>query len=187
MTTKPANHYIDNEKFYNAIVERQALIAKALEDGTDPPRISDYLGKTIYDLCTNLSYWYKFINYSYRQDMVSDAIQNCIEAIDKFDTTKFTNTFGYYNRIAFWAFLRRIEREKDEQYIKYKLLEEIPFDEMVEIQNHETGETHYQSAVDYARENCFFNTKDYEDKKVAKKERRKTKPTIDVSVGEVIL
>jgi hypothetical protein len=162
-------HYVDNEKFYAALVERKSEVDLALAAGKEPPQITDYLGKCIFDICTHLAYMPSFINYSFRNEMIGDAIENCIEAIDKFDSVEYKKPFAYFTQISYWAFLRRIEKEKRQQYIKFKLLEEIPIDEMVEIQNHDTGDVHYRSVVDMVRENSYFNTKEYEDKLAAKR------------------
>ena len=162
-------HYVDNAKFYEALVERKALITEALANDKESPLISDYLGKCIFDICTHIAYMPNFINYSYRSEMISDAIENCIEAIDKFKPDEYDKPFAYFTQISYWAFLRRIEKEKKQQYIKFKMLEEIPIDEMIEIQNHDTGDTIYRPAIDFVRDNSYFSTKDYEDKKMSKK------------------
>lgn len=167
---KPKQHYVDNKEFYAALVERHALVQDCIAREAEPPLITDYLGKCIYDICTHLSYKPNFINYSFRQEMISDALENCIAVIDKFNTEEYKNPFSYFTQIAFFAFLRRIDMEKKQQYFKFKLLEEVDMDEMVEVHDHDSGESHYRSAVDFARENSYFNTLEYEQKRDAKKQ-----------------
>lgn len=170
------NNYVDNKKFYEAFVARKIKVDAALLAGEDVPRIDDYIGKCIYDICTHLSYKPNFINYSYRSEMISDALENCVVAVDKFDSEKYDNPFAYFTQIAFWAFLRRIEAEQKQQYLKFKLLEELPVDEMIETVDANTGDSHYKPAIDFMRDHSYFNTKDYEDKRNAKK---KTKTPIE--------
>ena len=163
------NNYVDNKQFLAAMIERRALVAKAEAEGKEKPQISNYLGKTINDICTHFSYQYKFINYSFRDEMIGDAVENCLRVIDNFDPAKSDNPFAYFTQISFFAFLRRIELEKKQQYIKFKLLEELPADELIEMVDSESGDSHFKPAVDFMRENSYFNTKEYEDKLAAKK------------------
>jgi len=163
------NNYVDNKQFYAALVERKLLVDTAIAAGEEPPNITNYLGKTILDICTHFSYRPNFINYSFRDEMIGDALENCLNVIDNFDTVKYSNPFAYFTQITFFAFLRRIETEKKQQYIKFKLLEELPLDEMIEMVSADTGEAHFKPAVEFMREHSYFNTKEYEDKRDAKK------------------
>jgi HD superfamily phosphohydrolase len=103
--------------------------------------------------------------------MVGDAIENCIKAFDNFNPELYNNPFAYFTQIASFAFLRRIEMEKKQQYVKFKMLEELPVDEMIEFQD-ESGESQYRSVVDYMREHSYFDTKSFEDKKAANKKKK---------------
>ena len=163
------NNYVDNKQFYAALVERKALQKAAEEAGVEGPEITNYLGKTLLDICTHFSYRPNFINYSFREEMIGDALENCLSVIDNFDTVKYNNPFSYFTQIAFFAFLRRIEMEKKQQYIKFKLLEELPMDELIEMVDADTGDAHFKPAVEFMREHSYFKTKEYEDKRDAKK------------------
>jgi hypothetical protein len=163
-------HYVDNTKFFESMVERIKLVKECRDNETEPPIISNYIGSCIYEICNRLSYRPNFIGYSFRQEMVSDALENCIRVVDNFDPTKSVNPFAYFTQIAFYAFLRRIETEKKQSYIKHKLLEEIPDDELYE--DDETGETY--NFVEHVRSNIYFDTADYERKIEVKKQKRKT-------------
>lgn len=163
------NNYVDNVKFQAALVERKAAVDTALAKGEEKPRITEYLGKTISDICTHFSYKPNYINYSFREEMISDAIENCLRVIDNFDTEKYSNPFAYFTQVTFYAFLRRIEEEKEQQYFKFKLLEELPVDEMIETTDSDSGDSRFTPAVDFMRDNIYFDTHEYEQKRKAKK------------------
>ena len=163
------NNYVDNKKFYESLIERKALYDACILNNEEPPPISNYLGKTLLDICTHFSYRPNFINYSFRDEMIGDALENCLRVIDNFDTVKYNNPFSYFTQIAFFAFLRRIATEQKQQYIKFKLLEELPIDEMIESVDADSGESQFKPAIEFMRDHSFFNTKEYEDKRDAKK------------------
>ena len=114
--------------------------------------------------------------------MIGDAIENCLAVIDNFDPAKSSNPFAYFTQITFFAFLRRIQIEKKQQYIKFKLLEELPLDELIEMTDSETGTTSFKPAVEFMREHSYFNTKEFEDKIEAKK---KPKTTLEIILEDV--
>lgn len=121
-------HYVDNKQFLAAMVERRSLIAKAEKEGTAPPRVSNYIGECILKIATHLSYKPNFINYSYREEMISDGIENCLQYLDNFNPDKSNNPFAYFTQIIYYAFLRRIAKEKKQTYIKGKMILDMPFD-----------------------------------------------------------
>lgn len=162
MATK---NYIDKKEFLDALLERY----EALKTNPDL-EISRYLGKCILDICTRASYMPSFINYSYREEMIGDAIETCISAIDKFKVEKSQNPFGYFTQIAVWAFLRRIESEKKQQYLRGKMLLELPLED---IMNMSDCEDEMQS-IQHMREQFYFNTDEYESKREAKKKKAET-------------
>lgn len=155
-------NYIDKQEFLNALVERYAI----LKTNPDYP-VSNYLSKCVMDICTRTSFKPNFINYSYREEMVGDAIETCISAIDKFKVEKSSNPFGYFTQIAIWAFLRRIEIEQKQQYLKGKMLQEIPLDEIMEMSDCEDE----MSSIQQMRDQFYFNTDEYEAKREAKKKK----------------
>lgn len=117
------NHYVDNKKLYAAIVEYRALVQQSKKDGTLKPQIPSYIGHCMLMIANRLSHKPNFINYSYREEMISDGIENCISYIDNFDPEKSNNPFAYFTQIIYFAFLRRIQKEKKQLYIKHKSLE----------------------------------------------------------------
>ena len=118
-------HYVDNKKFFEALVEYKKQVDNAKANGLEKPRVGNYLGECFLKIATHLSYKSNFINYSYRDDMISDGIENCLTAVEKFDPGRSTNPFAYYTQIIYFAFVRRIQKEKKQQATKYKLLENV--------------------------------------------------------------
>lgn len=112
-------HYVDNEAFYNALVERRAQI-KALPEGSEKPQPSNFIGKCIMDIAKNLSSKYQFNNYPYKEEMIGDAIEHCVRYIDSFDPEKSKNPFSYYTQTCYYQFIGRIAAEKKDLYMRCK-------------------------------------------------------------------
>jgi DNA-directed RNA polymerase specialized sigma subunit len=141
--TKSA-HYVNNEQFLAALVEHKDNIKKAKELGLDKPQVSNYLGECFLKIATHLSYKGNFVGYSYRDDMISDGIENCLVAADKFDPDKSSNPFAYYTQIIYFAFVRRIQKEKKQQATKYKMLENVDLDQLL---LHSDGNEEYVNRI----------------------------------------
>lgn len=124
-------HYVDNKKFYDALVEYRKQVVEANEKGLDKPIVSNYIGDCFIKIATHLSYKANFINYTFKDDMISDGIENCLTAVEKFDPERGMNPFAYFTQITFFAFVRRIQKEKKQQATKYKMLENIDIDQIV--------------------------------------------------------
>ena len=118
---KVKNHYADNKVIYPVLKEYVEQYRKAEKEGTELPRISNRLGKVIKDIADGLALRPNFSGYSYIDEMKSDGIIDCMKYIHKFDYEKYDKPYSYINRIIWQAFVRRIDREKKEQYMKYKL------------------------------------------------------------------
>ena len=119
MTTKKQNeHYVNNKEFTQAVSEYNESVRLAEEKGKTPPRMTEYIGECIYKIATRLSTRPNFINYTYRDEMICDAIENCIQYIGNFNTEKSNNAFAYVTQICYYAFLRRIQKEKKQVFIK---------------------------------------------------------------------
>jgi hypothetical protein len=127
-----AAHYVDNKKFLAAVIEYKAEIDAAKSIGKEIPRVPDYMGECFIKIATHLSYKSNFINYTFRDDMISDGIENCLTAAAKFDPTKSSNPFAYYTQIIFFAFIRRIQKEKKHQATKYKIIENLDLDSIIQ-------------------------------------------------------
>jgi DNA-directed RNA polymerase specialized sigma subunit len=128
---RKATHYVDNQKFLEALIAHKKLCKEAEEVGQEKPILPNYIGECFIKIANHLAYKGNFINYSFRDDMISDAIENCLIAAEKFDPEKSKNPFAYYTQIVYFAFIRRIQKEKKQQATKYKLLENINIDEII--------------------------------------------------------
>ena len=124
MPRAKSEHYVDNKRLYAEMVEYLNGVKEAEESDSTPPRIPEYIGECLLKISTRLSTKPNFINYTYRDEMISDGIENCINYIGNFNPEKSTNPFAYFTQIIYYAFLRRIEKEKKQSYIKYKMLEQ---------------------------------------------------------------
>jgi len=125
MSKKKANHYVDNEKFCKEMTAWKVLVIEAEATGERRPPMNEYIGTCFLEIATHLSYRPNFMNYEYREEMISDGIENCIMYAHNFNPEKSKNPFSYFTQIIYYAFLRRIQKEKKQMYIKYKLLEEL--------------------------------------------------------------
>ena len=148
MPRAKSEHYVDNKRLYAEMVEYLGSVKEAEESGDDKPRIPEYIGECLLKISTRLSTKPNFINYTYRDEMISDGIENCVNYIGNFNPEKSTNPFAYFTQIIYYAFLRRIQREKKQLYIKHKSLERsLVFDELA---SHMEGESKGdQGAVSY--------------------------------------
>jgi len=125
---KPANHYVDNEKFFEEMSAWKLLVIEAQESDEPKPPVNEYIGKCFLDIAEHLSYRPNFMNYAYREEMIGDGIENCLMYAHNFNPEKSKNPFSYFTQIIYYAFLRRIQKEKKQIYIKYKLIEEMDKD-----------------------------------------------------------
>ena len=137
-------HYVNNADFLQALIDWHAKIKEAEESGDEIPRVPNFVGECLLKIATHLSYKANFINYSYREDMILDGVENCLLYIRNFDPSKSSNPFSYFTQIIFYAFLRRIAKEKKHAYVKQKLIHQMPF-EMFELQDHDEDGA-YQNA-----------------------------------------
>lgn len=130
MPAKKKEHYLDNKEFLSALIDYKTQSIYAKQKGLPKPRISNYLGECFLKIATHLSYRPNFINYMYKEDMISDGIENCVQYIDRFDHNKSSNPFAYFTQIVFYAFLRRIAKEKRQMEIKEKMVDKLDFSQL---------------------------------------------------------
>ena len=157
-------HYVDNKKFLAAIVERKQLLKEAEESDLPKPQVSNYLGECILKIANHLSYRPNFINYTYRDEMISDGIENSLQYIDNFDPEKSKNPFAYFTQIIYFAFVRRITKEKKQQKIKDRILKRSNISDMIAVQDHD-DEAAYQAQYLEILEKYSFADDDDDDKK----------------------
>ena len=118
-------HYVDNEKFLEVMTGYRNAYLDGKENGEEQkPMIPDYAGECFLKIAERLSHRPNFINYAFREEMVSDGIENCVMYASNFNPEKSSNPFAYFTQITYYAFLRRIEKEKKQLYIKYKTMDE---------------------------------------------------------------
>lgn len=173
-------NYINNADFLAAIKLYKQSVKEAEENGLPKPQIPRYLGECILKIATHLSYKPNFINYTYKDDMILDGIENCINYFDNFDPNKSSNPFAYFTQIIFYAFLRRISKEKKHSYIKNKLIQDMPFDAFELQQQDEDGHFH-NAYIDFMQSNNNFDNSFIEKKKVKSK---KQKSNLDDFIGD---
>lgn len=166
-------HYVDNKKFYQAIVEYRKVVREKEAAGLERPPIPTYIGHCMLMIANRLSLKPNFVNYSYREEMISDGVENCVCYFDNYDPDKYDNPFAYFTQIIYFAFLRRIQKEKKQLYIKHKTLENsFILDEL-----YETGENDdvdfKPSYVDMDNENTSEFIRAFESNLDKKRKKRK--------------
>ena len=153
-------HYVDNKKFLAAIVERKQLLKEAEESDLSKPQVSNYLGECILKIANHLSYRPNFINYTYRDEMISDGIENCLQYMSNFDPEKSKNPFAYFTQIIYFAFVRRITREKKQSKIKDRLLKRSNIEDMIMVQEHDDAGAYQRQFMDFLQQYNFSDDKD---------------------------
>ena len=133
MPKKKSEHYVNNKQLLEALIVYREGVAHAKENDLPKPRITNYLGECFLKIATHLSYKPNFVNYMFRDDMISDGIENCVQYIHNFDPNKSRNPFAYFTQIIHYAFLRRIQKEKKQLDIKTKIIERTGFDEVMVV------------------------------------------------------
>ena len=152
---KKKQHYVDNQEFLAAIIKYKEKVDIAKEKKLPKPRVSNYIGGCFLKIATHLSYRPNFINYMYKDDMVCDGIENCVQYINNFNPEKSKNPFAYFTQIIHYAFLRRIQKEKKQLDIKTKIIEKTGYDEVMVVEDGASG-----SASDYntIKDNIVYKT-----------------------------
>ena len=180
---KKKTHYVDNERFYNEIVEYKKKCKIALAEGKEKPVLSDYIGKCIFLIAENLAHKPRFMNYSFVDEMKSDAIENCLMYFDNFDSDKYSNPFAYFTQIIYYAFHRRINKEEKNRYIIYKKFQESVLDSSVSDLMLDNDGNHMIPTTMYDNINEFIGR--FEERELIKKEKRKEKKEgLEKFVGE---
>jgi hypothetical protein len=127
---KRSEHYVNNKEFLAALIKyREDKEIAVLQNKPKPP-IPRYIGECFLKIANHLSFKPNFVNYMFKEDMISDGIENCVQYIHNFNPEKSQNPFAYFTQIIHYAFLRRIQREKRQLEIKNKILERSGFSEV---------------------------------------------------------
>lgn len=177
----PATHYVDNNALYKACLEYHNKVKEAEAAGLPKPRIPNYIGDCLLKIATKLSYSRKFVNYPFRDEMVLDGVENCCLYFHNFDPTKYSHPFNYFTTVVYYAFLRRIHREKKQMYIRHKamfnmidegLAETMQFDDSFKEVNIDEKITNNDYMKDFV-ENFERKTEEKRKKRVGAAKRRR--------------
>jgi hypothetical protein len=174
-----ATHYVNNAEMLESIKSYKAKLKEARDNNTEEPRIPEYLGECVLKIATRLSQKSNFINYSYRDDMILDGIENCIQCMNSFDPEKSSNPFSYFTQVIYFAFLRRIAKEKKQSYIKGKLVREMSFDTF-DLQGHDEDSDFKNAYASFMQMHSTF------DDSFVKNKEKKKKPKDDQSLEKFI-
>lgn len=153
MAKAKSEHYVNNKELLAAIIDYRDRVEIAKKRDLPKPRIGNYIGECFLKIATHLSYKPNFVNYMFREDMISDGIENCVQYIHNFDPNKSKNPFAYFTQIIHYAFLRRIQREKRQLDIKNKIVEKTGFESLMTSDTNLTSE--YRNDYNAIRENII--------------------------------
>lgn len=191
---KDKPHYVNNAQFSQAVVDYVTVLNEARDKGEPLPKVPDYIAQCFLKICEGLSHKSNFVRYTYREEMVMDAVENCLKAIENYNLEAATrtgkpNAFAYFTQISWFAFLRRIEKEKKQQDIKMKYINQSGIENFLD---NELGDTQSrdvaQAFVDQLRIRIDeVKEKDAEWKEVVKKERKKRTVKVDSDLSDFIV
>jgi hypothetical protein len=179
--SKNKAHYINNKEFSLAVVDYVSEKNQAESKGKEIPKVTDYIARCFIKIAEGLSHRPNFVRYTYREEMVMDAVENCLRAIGNYNLETATrtgkpNAFSYFTQICYFAFIRRITKEKKQQDIKFRFIEKMGIEEFVEagMDNEMAAET--MAYVDTLRQRISqVRDKDTKIKKFAKEEKAREK------------
>ena len=163
---KSGVHYVNNVEFLEAMKEWKQKCKDAEELGEPQPPVSNYIGECFLKIANHLSYRPNFINYTYRDEMISDGIENCLQYCSNFNPEKSNNPFAYFTQIIYYAFIRRIQKEKKQQHVKHQIIANMNVDILVDGDDMDQG-----AYVDYLQKNFLPAEDVYKPKK-----KKKTEP-----------
>ena len=123
-------HYVDNKQLYAVMVEYKKAVNESEESGDIKPQIPNYVGRCLLQIANRLATKPNFANYTFKDDMISDGIENCVSYIHNFDPEKSNNPFAYFTQIIYYAFIRRIQKEKKQITIKQRMIQESNYDDL---------------------------------------------------------
>jgi hypothetical protein len=170
-------HYVNNKEFSQSVVDYVTSVNEAREKTEDEPIITEYIGRCFLKIAEGLSHKPNFVGYTYREEMVMDAVENCIKAIMNYDVKKATrtglpNAFAYFTQITYFAFLRRIAKEKKQQDIKERYMDHAGNEAFMDGDNYSDSDS-IIARVRYKSQQ--FRTRDEKIKEFGKELKRKTR------------
>tara|TARA_B100001093_G_scaffold132574_1_gene125275 strand:+ start:1317 stop:1889 length:573 start_codon:yes stop_codon:yes gene_type:complete len=178
---KEKPHYVNNRDFSEAVYDYALSSKTAKEKNLEVPKVTDYIATCFIKIAEGLSHRPNFVRYTYREEMVMDAVENCLRAIGNYNIETATrtgkpNAFSYFTQICYFAFIRRITKEKKQQDIKFKFIEKMGIEDFVAMGMDDAGAEQTMQYVDTLRQRIStVRTKDAAIKKFAKEEKAKEK------------
>ena len=173
-------NYINNAHFLEAMIEYKEKISEAEKEGVETPPVPDYVGECFLLIAQRLSFRPNFINYAFKDDMISDGIENCLQYVNNFNPEKSQNPFAYFTQIIYWAFVRRIQKEKKNLYIKYKEMDRLSYlDDHIDSSPDDSKE--YLNLIGSADSRLAIAKfiEDFEEKRFAKRKKKEDDPAED--------
>jgi DNA-directed RNA polymerase specialized sigma24 family protein len=168
-----SRHYVDNKEFLEAITEYREKVLAAKESGEEKPRVPEYLGECMVKIANHLAYKSNFVNYTFRDEMILDGIENCITYIDNFDPAKSKNPFAYFTQITYYAFIRRIQKEKRQMDTKKKYIGSLDIQELMTADSDgNDGSSEYLEYIRKAVDDAAQLEEKHADQKAKLKKRR---------------
>lgn len=142
----------------------------------EQPKIPDYVGLAIMLIASKLGKKFNFGGYSFNDEMQADAVENCLRYINNFNPEKSNNPFAYFTQIIKFAFIRRILKERKQQYIKYKNLQNMfTTEDLVEHGAISRHGTFHDTITDFVKK--------YEDA-IETKKNEKIKKNLEIFIEE---
>ena len=178
-TTKK-EHYVNNKEFLAAMTEYSKDVNRAKRNKKPKPPVTDYIGSCFLKIANHLSFRPNFINYTFRDDMISDGIENCLQYLDNFNPKTSNNPFAYFTQIIYYAFVRRIQKEKKQVTIKNRLITESNYDDMT-LQPGEDKEFKNQFTEFLKKNMPVEEQQKIADEITKKKKKRKKKKTSNLN------
>jgi hypothetical protein len=147
------NHYVDKAKFTEAVNEYRILYLDAIKNEQVKPTASVYLGECVLLIAKNMAMMHCFRGYTWIDEMIGDAVEDCIRYLHVFDSTRSENAFGYFSKVCSWAFIRRIKKEKKQKIIKSRIILNMDADTFLSRSDCDADEDFKNAYVEFLREN----------------------------------
>ena len=151
-----STHYVNNADFLQEMIIYKKMVKSAEAENKERPRVPEYIGTCMFKIATHLARKPNFANYTFKEDMISDGIENCLLYIDNFDPEKYSNPFAYFTQIIYYAFLRRIQKEKKHMYIRYKSMQNEIINVLVDNAGEDFVASHMSGMINDAYSDNFI-------------------------------
>ena len=172
-------HYVNNKEFLEALIDYKTVCDEHKARDEQKPPVTRYIGECFLKIAQHLSYRPNFINYTYKHDMISDGIENCLMYLHNFNPEKSKNPFAYFTQIIYYAFLRRIQKEKKQTELKQKLIQNMVVDDSMVTADHD--DTQYSNQyLEFLQDNMYNDDPmAVQDMKDAVKDKKERKGALD--------